>query len=332
LPASSTIAAITSGATILDPFWKPLLLSICPSSVGAGSVAAAIRLMVAASPGGRPGVSKELGKFLETGNPAAAGTGTGPPRGLQVDDRSVPGEGAAMADPRFDPPPSPLGRPASPSGRPARSLRPKDAATLILVRRDLGEPRILMGQRSKGHVFMPDKWVFPGGRVDPADGRAPAAAELSADVERQLSVASVKRKARAFALTAVRETFEETGLVVGRAGTLAGRVPASWAEYAAHGAAPDLSRFSFLGRAITPPARPRRFDARFFYAEADDVLLDDRPHASGEELLHVEWFTLEEAEALDLPSVTRFVIGEVRRKIAGQAGEPPFLRWRGSRI
>jgi 8-oxo-dGTP pyrophosphatase MutT (NUDIX family) len=223
-----------------------------------------------------------------------------------------------MSDPRFDP---------TPTDKPARALRPKDAATLILVRRDGPAPRILMGQRSRGHVFMPDKWVFPGGRVDVADARAPAASELLPEVERRLGEGRVRRRARAFALAAVRETFEETGLIVGKPGTIRGSVPTAWKDFAAHGAAPDLSQFSFICRAVTPPRRPRRFDARFFYAEAEVVLLDDRSHASGDELLHVEWFTLEDAEKLDLPQVTRFVIGEVRRRLAGETPEPPFLRW-----
>lgn len=224
-----------------------------------------------------------------------------------------------MTNTRFDPPPA---------QRPGPAVRPKDAATLILVRRDGPSPRILMGQRSRGHVFMPDKWVFPGGRVDPVDARAPAATELLDDVQRRLADGNVRRRVRAFALAAVRETFEETGLVVGKAGALSGRVPAgAWSQYAEHGAAADLSRFAFVARAITPPHRPRRFDARFFLAHAEEVLLDDRPHASGEELLHVEWFELDEAEKLDLPSVTRFVIGQVRQRLAGEEVEPPFLRW-----
>jgi 8-oxo-dGTP pyrophosphatase MutT (NUDIX family) len=216
---------------------------------------------------------------------------------------------------------------APPSEKIVRAIRPRDAATLILVRRDRPKPRILMGQRSRGHVFMPDKWVFPGGRVDRADLYAPAAGELRPEIARQLSEGRVRRHPRALALAAVRETFEETGLVVGRAGALRGRVPAAWADYASHGAAADLSQFEFVGRAITPPKRPRRFDARFFLAEAENVLLDERPHSSGDELLHVEWFELEQAEALDLPMVTRFVIGEVRRRLAGENVEAPFLRW-----
>jgi len=219
-------------------------------------------------------------------------------------------------------------RPASePKEKPARTIRPRDAATLILVRSDGAKPRILMGQRSRGHVFMPDKWVFPGGRVDRADLRAPAASELRPEIAQQLSAGRVRRHPRALALAAVRETFEETGLVVGRAGALQGRVPPAWSDYASHGAAPDLAQFNFVGRAITPPGRPRRFDARFFLAEAEKVLLDERPHASGEELLHVEWFELEQAEELDLPMVTRFVIGEVRRRLAGENVDAPFLRW-----
>jgi len=212
--------------------------------------------------------------------------------------------------------------------RHSRTVRPKDAATLILVRRDGPRPRVLMGQRSRGHVFMPDKWVFPGGRVDRTDVLAPAAAELLPQVEARLAEGNVRRRARAFALAAVRETFEETGLVVGKPGALRGTVPAAWADYAKYQAAADLSRFAFVCRAITPPYRPRRFDARFFLAEAEDVLLDDRPHASGEELLHVEWFDFDEAASLDLPMVTRFVIGEVRRRLAGEDVEPQFLRWR----
>lgn len=226
-----------------------------------------------------------------------------------------------MSNANFDPPPSAKHPPA---------IRPKDAATLILVRRDGPKPRVLMGQRSRGHVFMPDKWVFPGGRVDRTDAIAPAAAELLPQVEARLSEGNVRRRARAFALAAVRETFEETGLVVGKPGALRGSVPVAWAQYAQHQAAADLSRFEFVCRAITPPYRPRRFDARFFFAEAEDVLLDDRPHTSGEELLHVEWFDFDEAQALDLPAVTRFVIGEVRRRVDGEELEPQFLRWRRS--
>lgn len=212
--------------------------------------------------------------------------------------------------------------------RPARAPRPKDAATLILVRTVRGAPTILMGQRSKGHVFMPDKWVFPGGRVDRSDAAAPAASELRPEVEAKVRAEGTRRAPRAFALAAVRETFEETGLVVGRAGARGGKAPPGWEDFVACDAAPELDKLAFVCRAITPPYRPRRFDARFFLAEADEVLLDDRPHFAGGELMHTRWFTLPEALALDLPNVTRFVLGEVEARLGGAVLEgPPFLRW-----
>jgi 8-oxo-dGTP pyrophosphatase MutT (NUDIX family) len=205
--------------------------------------------------------------------------------------------------------------------------RPKDAATLILLRTRTTGPQVLMGQRAKGHVFMPNKWVFPGGRLDRADGLAPAATELAPEVEAKLSIQCPRRKPRAFALAAVRETFEEAGLIVGRRGGAKGAWPQTWRSFAALDAAPELHKMRFICRAVTPPYRPRRFDARFFMADADDVLLDDRPITGDQELLHTRWFDFAEAEALDLPSVTRFVLGEVRERLAGRALAPAYLRW-----
>ena len=192
-----------------------------------------------------------------------------------------------------------------------KASRPRDAATLILVR---GRREVMMGQRAKGHVFMPDKWVFPGGRVDPGDARLKAAVELNEETEALLKCGGlIRRPPRAFALAAVRETREEAGLVLG------------------DDQGPDLSKLQFVARAITPPYRPRRFDARFFLADAEAVLAHDEPQAGDEELLHTRWFSLDEAEALDLPSITRFVLKEVRTRLDGQPVDPPFLKWsRGS--
>lgn len=194
-----------------------------------------------------------------------------------------------------------------PDGEKPKAQKPRDAATLILVR---GGREVMMGQRAKGHVFMPDKWVFPGGRVDPGDSKLLAAHELTEETDALLRLGGViRRPPRAFALAAVRETREEAGLVVGGE------------------AGPDLSKLVFVARAVTPPYRPRRFDARFFLADAEAVLAEDIPAKGDDELLHTRWFALDEAEALDLPSITRFVLKEVRARLAGQALDPPFLRW-----
>lgn len=213
--------------------------------------------------------------------------------------------------------------------------RPRDAATLILVRNDRPEPRILMGRRSGGHDFMPHKWVFPGGRIDRCDYLAPAAAELPADTATALArTARLKRQdgtrlARALALAAVRETFEETGLLLAR--PAAPRpAPAGWRAFQQCGVSADLSGLSLVARAITPPARHKRFDARFLLADAAG-LVSLQP-ADSRELADVDWFGFDRIATLDLPDITRAVIEVVKAHLAGRASPVlPVWRWHPGR-
>ena len=140
----------------------------------------------------------------------------------------------------------------------ARTMRPRDAATLILVERTRGKTRVLMGKRHAGHKFMPGKFVFPGGAVEPSDRRMSVAGPLDEAVEAKL-LAHTRRSspdyARGLALAAIRETFEETGLALG----VTDRGPPqttpseTWARFAATGVFPALDGMDFLARAITPP-------------------------------------------------------------------------------
>jgi 8-oxo-dGTP pyrophosphatase MutT (NUDIX family) len=217
--------------------------------------------------------------------------------------------------------------PADPT-RPKKAPTPKDAATLLLVRKERDGFHVLMGQRAKGHVFMPDKWVFPGGRVDPGDAQMDAVTELDARTKEKLDACKSRRASRAFALAAIREMFEEAGLVIGRRGASVTKAPPGWVGYVAADASPELHKLRFIARAITPPYRPRRFDARFFLAHAEDALMDERPIVGDQELLHTKWFSFEEAGTLDLPNITRFVLGEAAAVLAGkEEGGPPFVRW-----
>lgn len=173
-------------------------------------------------------------------------------------------------------------------------LRPKDSATLILVRRDRSSPRILMGRRAGGHAFMPNKFVFPGGRLDPSDCRVRPARDLHpatlAKLLARMRGRPSESRARGLAHAAVRETWEEAGLLFGRAS------PADQ---------PDLSGLTLFMRAITPPGRTRRFDSRFFVADAEALTNLDRPHHDGGgELLTLAWLTLDETASLDLPLIT----------------------------
>jgi 8-oxo-dGTP pyrophosphatase MutT (NUDIX family) len=211
-------------------------------------------------------------------------------------------------------------------------LRPRDAATLIIIRRDTGGPRVLMGRRVGGHAFMPDKWVFPGGRIHASDFRVAAASEPAPDTLAQTArtCQSCTRRARALLATAIRETFEETGLILGQAGPGATRSP-EWLEFLASGYLPDLAPLRLIGRAITPPARSRRFDARFFTVDARHLASLD-PGAGSGELDEVAWFNASAAERLDLPQITRALLAEALARVADAADRPiPFHRFRGGR-
>jgi 8-oxo-dGTP pyrophosphatase MutT (NUDIX family) len=209
----------------------------------------------------------------------------------------------------------------------AKLARPRDAATLIIVRRDAAKPRLLMGRRHGGHDFMPDKWVFPGGRIDRSDFRAPYASDVRPEVLARLEKTAPQARARALALTAVRETFEETGLLLARP---APPRPAAgpWREFLAQGAAADLAALDFIARAITPPYRPKRFDARFFMAPAEALISLERLPDCGE-LDEIAWVDLDEAEALDLPNITRFVIQELALRLDDPDRPAPFMSFRG---
>ncbi len=203
--------------------------------------------------------------------------------------------------------------------------RPRDAATLILTRGGR-TPEVLMGRRAAGHVFMASKWVFPGGRIDRSDFTAGYAEDLAPQAAARLEAEMPARRARALALTAVRETWEETGLILGRAAPAA-PVAGPWREYRRAGALPDLSVLTYVARAITPPGRTRRFDARFFMAPAE-ALLSAEPTTGSGELDEIAWIPLSDAQALDLPAITRFVLGEVaeRLEVGSERRNPPFVR------
>lgn len=220
------------------------------------------------------------------------------------------------------------------------NIRPRDAATLILIDRSGPTPKVLMGRRHARHKFMPGKFVFPGGRAEPYDGRMVAEGALAPEHAERL-VKGVSRpsavRARALALAAVRETCEEVGLLLGRRCDAIPKVPApAWQPFADARVVPDLGRLHFVARAITPPRRNRRFDARFFAADADAVAhrLDGivGPEA---ELDEVVWVAISEARQLDLPTITQVVVEELEARIARgftPALPVPFFHMRHGRF
>jgi 8-oxo-dGTP pyrophosphatase MutT (NUDIX family) len=209
------------------------------------------------------------------------------------------------------------------------NVRPADAATLILLDRSRAVPKVLMGKRHAGHRFMPGKFVFPGGRIEAEDRRMPAANALHHRAEEAMN-ARVQRASsgrnRALALAAIRETFEETGLMVGTRDYGPPDYPGdgSWAPFREAGVFPDLEALQFVARAITPPRRPKRFDTRFFAADRTAVV-HEVPGAVGpdSELVELVWVALPEARRLDLPAITTVILEELETRLA--AGFIPQL-------
>lgn len=205
----------------------------------------------------------------------------------------------------------------------------RDAATLVVVDRSHPAPRLLMGRRRADHVFLPSKYVFPGGAIDPEDEATPFASDLDSEEAALLAMAAgasfaAAAGARALALAALRETFEETGFLIGRPApeTSATSEP-SWRAQIAAGYRPDLARLRFVARAITPPGRPRRFDTRFFLVDAL-AIAGNLPRSDGE-LEDVGWYTFAEARVLDLPGITRIVLNDIGDH-AETAGNPAPAR------
>ncbi|HRP79167.1 MAG TPA: NUDIX domain-containing protein [Aquamicrobium sp.] len=193
--------------------------------------------------------------------------------------------------------------------------RPRDAATLILLDRKGGDVNVLMGRRHMRHAFMPGKFVFPGGRTDPADSRVPVVAGLHPQVESKLAgIRTSTTRARAIALSAIRETYEEAGLLIGRPGDFA-TTKADWLGFVEHGVAPSLEGLRFVARAITPPGRVRRFDTRFLATFRDEVAVELPQGGPTDELEEIMWLPLEKAVEADIPTITRTILNELLTRL-----------------
>lgn len=176
--------------------------------------------------------------------------------------------------------------PISTSGTPVIA---RPAASLLVMRGRGPTLEILMARRGAGHKFMPNVLVFPGGAVDPADYTIAPASPLRPHVRARLERAAPPDLAHALAAAAARELTEEVGCTLGDP--------------------PHLAPLDYFCRAITPPDRTMRFDARFFMVDAEHVAGD--PCAS-DELLEPGWYSLDAALAGELALATKAILWKLR--------------------
>ena len=218
-------------------------------------------------------------------------------------------------------------------------VRPKDAATLILVDRSGRVPKVLLGKRHARHKFMPGKFVFPGGGVDPTDKAMPVAtAARSAGgnaADAALPQGQPGARPRAGARGGARDLRGDRPAARHARRSREACRTAPGRQFAQHKVLPDLRNIHFIGRAITPPGRPRRFDARFFTMDASAIAHRvEGVTGPDAELVELVWMPLTEAKQLDMPAVTGVMLEELDARIADGFGHDlpvPFYRMiRGS--
>jgi 8-oxo-dGTP pyrophosphatase MutT (NUDIX family) len=214
----------------------------------------------------------------------------------------------------------------------AKTVKPVDAAGLVLIRSGAqGRPEILLGRRHNRAGFLPDIYVVPGGRVDPEDNAPSGFAEtLNPSVAATLGSGGSRRPPLAFPRAALRETFEETGLVVGKPGTAISDTPQEvWQKYRIAGLAPDFSVMDFICRAITPVTSHRRYNTRFFFMNGD---LAQGEIVGNGELEDLGWRAEGALGGLEIVDVTQYVLEEALRRWRSQeaigAKSPRLLNYR----
>jgi len=179
--------------------------------------------------------------------------------------------------------------------------QPRDAATVVLLREGAGGGmEVYLIKRSRTVDFMAGAHVFPGGRLDKGDSSPSACALLSTDsaaLQERLGEPLPAAHAAGLFVAAVRETFEEAGLLLGR-------LAAGWGAEDARRAAAGGALFTTLVehidaaalvpwvRWVTPDVSPRRFDARFFLARAPE---GQEARVDGHEATEGLWIAPEKA-------------------------------------
>lgn len=210
------------------------------------------------------------------------------------------------------------------------TARPIDAAGLVLLRRgDDGTPSVLLGRRHRDLRFMPGAYVFPGGRIEAGD-RRPSGFDEELPAPPPGLDGKTRREIATFARAALRETFEETGLLLGPAGAAA-PAPSEdglgvWRAYRRAGLAPAFRRLRPVARAVTPACSPRRYDTRFFLAEGDwrcEALAGDG------ELEDLRWVPVTETGRLPIAEVSALVLAEALAHRGGPGRGIALFRWIG---
>jgi 8-oxo-dGTP pyrophosphatase MutT (NUDIX family) len=208
-------------------------------------------------------------------------------------------------------------------------VRPVDAASLLIVRHGSDGAEVLMGRRPQNARFAPGVFVFPGGKIEREDFSVGSVGELEKSIIDKVAVAGSRRKAQGFAKAAVREAYEETGLLLVEPGEVGDVGNPSWLAIKRQGLAPALKHMDYVGRAITYAGSPVRFHARFFLVNAEHVSGEVRGNG---ELEDIEWHPIGQALALPIFDVTEFILSELGRQLRTYSPRKPVLSYRNGAV
>lgn len=203
-----------------------------------------------------------------------------------------------------------------------RPVTPRHAASLVIHRQGASGTEVFMGRRHKNARFKPNVYVFPGGMIERSDHSARVVSGLDPVIASKLAVGGSQRRAQALAMAAIRETFEETGLIAGTPGDVGPSRDPAWRKFRELGLAPDLAQLSYLGRAVTPTVQTMRFHARFFFISADQIRGDIRP---SNELEDLHWVALTKRSGLRMMQVTEFMLDTLAARLSGDLTKAPFI-------
>jgi 8-oxo-dGTP pyrophosphatase MutT (NUDIX family) len=199
-----------------------------------------------------------------------------------------------------------------------RVVRPRDAASLILLRGASDGIEVLVGRRSLSARFMPGVYVFPGGAIDASDRIAWSIESTTGALPPRLVPA---------ARAAVRETWEEVGVLVAHFADAAAISSSTQTgierAYSERGLTAALNQLVYVGRAITPSHSFRRFNTRFFLGHSG--LVFGEPAASAE-LEDAGWRRIDQDLLDGFRDVTRFMLARAIALRQGTAeGAPPLF-------
>ncbi len=199
------------------------------------------------------------------------------------------------------------------------NVRPKNASSIILIKGEPGNEKIVMGKRNMALKFMPGALVFPGGRVDRGDGGIKAIDKLHPATQEKLLThirgTATERRAHALGVAAIRELAEETGLLIGGQSPVLPR-HSDWQMFLEKGMAPSVGALRLLARAVTPPGVHRRFDTWFFAMRlANDHHVPDEGFVSSGELENLQWIRPQDAIQHDTREITRVILVELMNRL-----------------